>query len=114
MTKETVLDYVDSDQLLERFGGTDPWQYDYPTEKRRFIEEAEKAWKGKNLVEEEEDPEVERASLDHKEGLVNGDMSDPSLVDVSTSGSGQSTEHPQLVDAEEVDGEGEKKQVRRT
>lgn len=114
MTKETVLDYVDSDQLLERFGGTDPWQYDYLTEKRRFIEEAGKAWKGKNLVEEEEDPEVERASLDHQEGLINGDMSDPSLVDVSTSGSGQSTEHPQLVDAEEVDGEGEKKQVRRT
>ena len=115
VTKETVLDYVDSDQLLERFGGTDPWQYDYQAEKRRLVEEAEKVWKGKNLVEEEEDSEVEELSLDHQDSLVNGDMSDPLLVDVSTSGSGQSTEHPQsqLLGAEEVDGDGEKKQVRR-
>ena len=100
---------------MERFGGTDPWQFDYQTEKRRFIEEAGKAWKGKNLDEEEEDSEVEASSLDHQGSLVNGDMSDPLVVDVSTSGSGQSTEHPQsqLLGAEEVDGDGEKKQVRR-
>lgn len=36
VTKETIQDYISSDQLLEKFGGTDTWEFDYVVEKERI------------------------------------------------------------------------------
>ena len=39
VTEETIREYIAPDQLLERFGGTDTWTFDYDTEKQLMIDQ---------------------------------------------------------------------------
>lgn len=39
VTKDDITEYIDPDNLLERFGGNDPWQYDFEEEKARIKRE---------------------------------------------------------------------------
>ncbi len=40
MTNENICDYIPIDQLLEKFGGNDSWQFDYHVERDRLFEMA--------------------------------------------------------------------------
>ena len=39
MTDETIVEFIDRDQLLTSFGGTDTWTFDYITEKHLMIDQ---------------------------------------------------------------------------
>lgn len=37
MTTETISEYIPADNLLVRFGGTDPWEFDFDVEKKVML-----------------------------------------------------------------------------
>ncbi len=39
VTRESIQEYVDLDNLMVKFGGNDPWNYDYETENERMLQE---------------------------------------------------------------------------
>lgn len=37
VNSETILEYVNSEQLIEALGGSDSWQFDYETERIKML-----------------------------------------------------------------------------
>lgn len=62
VTKSDITEYISPDQLLTKFGGTDPWTYCYdPEELKELMGDI---WENDPLIVEEDDQYIESSIED--------------------------------------------------
>ena len=73
VTTDTIVDYIPVDNLLVKFGGNDPWEFDFDVEKKEMLKQLRNACKDTNKQLANVDVELSDAEEFHDEESDEGE-----------------------------------------